>query len=130
MGFMSPDGQWLTTWSPLPGSGVPATQALRPDGGPPVVLGPETNIIWSAGGSWVSVVGAPIPEGRSYVVPLSSGRSLPPVPPGGFQSEGQIARLPGARRIDEVQIVPGPVPGVYAFSRGTTQRNLYRIPIQ
>ena len=44
-------------------------------------------------------------------------------------SETQIADLPGARRMD-VLSVPGGSPDTYAFYRGTTQRNLYRIPLQ
>jgi hypothetical protein len=65
----------------------------------------------------------------SYLVPLAAGESLPPIPKGGFHSGEEIARLPGARRIDADGVVPGPSPDVYAFYRGTIQRNLYRIPI-
>jgi hypothetical protein len=53
-------------------------------------------------------------------------------------SEEQIAHLQGAHKIDVAAtvsdvasgIVPGPSPDVYAFYRGRTQRNLYRIPIR
>ena len=49
----------------------------------------------------------------------------------GFRSEEEIARLPGARRIDSSKrIYPGPGVDMYAFYRETVQRNLYRIPIQ
>ncbi|PYT96279.1 MAG: hypothetical protein DMG38_24570 [Acidobacteria bacterium] len=51
------------------------------------------------------------------------------LPAGGFHSEEEIAHLPGARRIDVPGVVPGPSPDVFAFYRGTIQRNLYRIPI-
>jgi len=75
--------------------------------------------------------GAIVPESRTYLVPLPRGQALPRIPAGGFHSEEEVARLPGARRIEEMGVVPGPSPGVYAFYRGTTpQRNLYRIPIQ
>ena len=57
------------------------------------------------------------------------GKVLPPIPAGGFHSEEEEASLPGAHRIDAAGVVPGPSPEVYAFYRGTTQRNLYRIPI-
>ena len=56
--------------------------------------------------------------------------ALPPVPAGGFRSEDEVAQLPGARRVDVPTVVPGPSPDVYAFSRITSQRNLYRIPVQ
>jgi hypothetical protein len=54
---------------------------------------------------------------------------LPNIPSGGFRSEAEIATLPGARVIDAADVAPGPTPDVYAFSRQTVQRNLYRIPI-
>jgi hypothetical protein len=54
---------------------------------------------------------------------------LPPIPAGGFHSEQEVARLPGVRRIEEMGVVAGPSPDIYAFYRGTTQRNLYRVPI-
>jgi len=54
---------------------------------------------------------------------------LPHIPAGGFVSEKDVARVPGARRVDGTGVVPGPSADVYAFYRGTTQRNLYRIPI-
>jgi hypothetical protein len=46
-----------------------------------------------------------------------------------FHSDEELARLPGVRKIDAQPLSPGPSPDVYAFYRGTTQRNLYRIPI-
>jgi hypothetical protein len=52
------------------------------------------------------------------------------IPALGFRSEQELASLPGARRIEASGVVPGPSPNVYAFYRGATQRNLYRIPIQ
>ena len=74
--------------------------------------------------------GAIIPENRTYLVPLPRGQALPRIPAGGFRSEEEVARLPGARRIDESGVRPGPSLDVYAFYRGAAQRNLYRIPIQ
>jgi hypothetical protein len=76
-----------------------------------------------------SNTGGTVEEGRTYIVPLPRGQMFPRLPAGGFRSEEEIARLPGARKIDVLDAVPGPSPEVYAFYRGTTQRNLYRIPI-
>ena len=55
---------------------------------------------------------------------------LPDIPAGGFRSQEEMAKFPGVRVIDAYDIALGPTPEVYAFSRETTQRNLYRIPIQ
>jgi hypothetical protein len=67
--------------------------------------------------------------GRTYAFPLSAGREFPQIPPAGFQTEEELAKLPGARMIDAYDVAPGPTPDLYAFSRGSVQRNLYRIPV-
>jgi hypothetical protein len=67
------------------------------------------------------------PEAFSF--PLAAREILPRIPAGGFRSSEEIARLPGGRRIEGRLITPGPSPDVYAFYRGNTQRNLYRIPV-
>ncbi len=58
----------------------------------------------------------------------AAGRVLTTNPRRRIPSEQEVARLPGARKIDTPGVVPGPL-GVYAFYRSTIQRNLYRIPI-
>lgn len=71
----------------------------------------------------------PIPAGRSYIVPFPPGEDFPRIPEGGFRSQQQVARMPGARQIEANWVVPGVSPDVYVYLRGTTQRNLLRIPI-
>ena len=97
-----------------------------------MTIGSATFFDWSPDGSSMSITsefGAPIPEGRSYLIPLPRDHALPRIPAGGFHTEEEIARLPGARRIDADAVKPGPSPDVYAFYRGAAQRNLYRIPV-
>ncbi len=67
--------------------------------------------------------------GNTYVIPLPPGQMLPHIPPGGFRSRTEIARLPGVRAIDAADVAFSRSLDVYAFSRETTQRNLYRIPL-
>jgi serine/threonine protein kinase len=133
MGAVSPDGRWLVAWAALGGDGAPAWQAFPLGGGAPVTIGSATFFNWAPDGSSLAVTsesGAPIPEGRSYLIPLPRGQLLPRIPAGGgFHTEEEIARLPGARRIDAYGVMPGPSLDVYAFYRGTAQRNLYRIPV-
>jgi hypothetical protein len=45
---------------------------------------------------------------NGYFIKLQGGKVLPRIPAGGFHSEEEIARLPGARRIDAEGVVPGP----------------------
>jgi class 3 adenylate cyclase/Tol biopolymer transport system component len=123
---VSPDGRWISAFAPLAGNGLPAGQAFPLDGEPPVFIG-WVGLGWVPGG----VFFAPFFGKGSYIVPLASGQVLPRIPAGGFRfrSEDEIARLPGARRIPAWPVAPGPSPDIYAFYHGTTQRNLYRIPI-
>ena len=127
---VSPDGRWIVGWAPLAGGAGAAFQAFSLGGLPSVSLVNNIEWSWSPSGDAFSISGGPIAAGRSYVVPLQPGRALPSVPERGFVSEQDIAGLSGARRIDALRVVPGPTPDVYAFYRGTTQRNLYRIPVQ
>jgi hypothetical protein len=101
--------------------------ALPLDGGSLVqVCGTSAYVKWSADGKLL-FLGL---EGRStYAIPLPPGRMLPVMPPGGFKSEAEIARLPGVRTISSTGVAPGPSPDIYAFTRETVQRNLYRIPV-
>jgi Tol biopolymer transport system component len=127
---LSPDGRWLVAWAPTPGDGPAADQVFPLGGGPAVLIGGGSEVQWSRGGGAFSLTGGVVAEGRTYLIPLAPGEVLPRIPAGGLRSEEDVARLPGARRVDDPVAVPGPSPDVYAFLRTTTQRNLYRIPIQ
>jgi Tol biopolymer transport system component len=127
---VSPDARWVVAWSRTPDGGVEA-QAFPTDGGATVrIAGTRLGMQWSPGARWIGMCDGPIGEGRSYIVPLPDGLSLPKLPPAGLRSEEDVANLPGARRIDVQGLVPGPSPDVYAFYHDTTHRNLYRVPIQ
>jgi hypothetical protein len=125
---VSPDGKWLIASARPADNGLAAVYAFPLGGGPSVLIRGRIRWQWSPSGSFLSLA-LPFHEGRTYIVPLPLGEALPPIPVGGLHSEAEIARLPGARTIDALRAVPSPFPGVYAFSRKTTQRNLYRIPI-
>jgi hypothetical protein len=62
---------------------------------------------------------------------LSPGQVLPTsVSAKDFPSESELASLLGVRIIPQSNAVPGPTADVYAFTRETVQRNLYRIPLR
>jgi eukaryotic-like serine/threonine-protein kinase len=132
MADVSPDGRWISAWGGIPATGHVAEQAIPLDGGPSVpISGHGRGVNWSPDGRFVSFPGGLIgfiPQGRSYIIPWPPG-GAPPIPAGGFHSEQEVARLPGVHRIEEMGVVAGPSPDIYAFYRGTTQRNLYRVPI-
>jgi serine/threonine protein kinase len=130
---VTPDRRWLEVWAPLGGNGPPTFQMFSLEGGKPVVLGPTVSLGWAPDGGTLAIgspFGAIMPDGRAYFIPLAHGQSLPQIPAGGFHSEQEVARLPGARKVDGVgQTWLGPRSDVYAFYRGAVQRNLYRIPL-
>jgi hypothetical protein len=136
----SRDGQWLVVYARYAPSGeeqMAATMAFPLGGGSGFpVCGPTgTNPVkWSADGKLLflslSTSSYSGTVGKSYIIPLPSGRAWPDVPPGGFKSDAELAKLPGVRAVDASDVVPGSSPEIYAFSRPTIQHNLYRIPIR
>src|SRR5262245_40332977 len=135
---ISRDGQWLVAMARIPGSDGPRYIAFSlQDKNRIIILGAnlaggEPKLGWSPDGRWI-FVSLPTPSKMAsrwaYAIPLSTGRVFTKIPAGGFQSEAEIAKLPGARRIDAFDVALGPRTETYAFSRATVQRNLYRITL-
>jgi serine/threonine protein kinase/Tol biopolymer transport system component len=131
---ISPDGKWLVVYMARLQA---ATQALPLDGGPPVAIyAGDAALKWSLNRKFIYIsvgrTGSAAQSGitgRTYVIPLPPGRMFPDLPAGGFKSQAEIAKIPGVRVIPVYDVAPGPTPDVYAFSRESVQRNLYRIPV-
>jgi hypothetical protein len=106
------------------------------DGGPPRrIWGRDLRLRWSSDGralfvSISSTGGTLYGSGRTYVIPLSGGRVLPEIPEEGFGSEADLARLANGQIIEAADVAPGPRKEIYVFSRESTQRNLYRVPVR
>ena len=130
---LSPDGKWLVAYARSSEERHGGAVALPLDGGPPVDIFGPGGCNWSADAKFffltASRTGYSMAEGHTFVIPLPRGRVLPPIPVSGFRSEADIAKLPGVRIIGAPDVAPGPSPDIYAFSRETVQRNLYRIPV-
>jgi len=133
---ISQDGQLLIARAMI--EDHEAILALRVSGAaPPEIIfrrGTSDHLAWSGDGKllFVSTPTAATANhvvGETWVVPLATGHMLPDVPEGGFQSAAEFARLPGVQVIDAFDLAPGPTPEIYAFSRASVQRNLYRIPV-
>ena len=70
-------------------------------------------------------------SGSVYAIPLQPGQVLPRIPAEGFPSKEAVAALPGARLVSaDDSAVTGPNPSIYAFTKQTTHRNIYRVPVQ
>jgi serine/threonine protein kinase len=123
---VTPDGRWLAVYARPIKERAGGTILLPVGGGTPLpVYGTGLRIRWSRDGSLLFLT----VSGRTYALPVPRGQPLPRMPPNGFASAADIAAVPGARVIDVTDPAPGPTPDVYAFSRDTVQRNLYRIPL-
>jgi serine/threonine protein kinase len=124
---ISPDGRWLAV--------IAGETFLQPiAGGPLIPLGSDMFVRWTPDRKYLLIsMGQSGMRGRAagttYVIPLPLGQMLPKIPAGGFHSRAEIARLPGVRVIDAADVAFGRTPDVYALSRETTQRNLYKIPL-
>jgi hypothetical protein len=116
-------GRRMVAWAPLPKTGVPAWQAASLDGGPPLLIPGSFYFGSTQAGRLISIGFTPT---RTYVIPADT---LTRLPAGRAATEDEVARLSGVRRIEAASAVSGPTPDVYAFDKGTVQRNLYRIPI-
>lgn len=66
-----------------------------------------------------------------YAVALKAGQALPEFPAAGLKSEAEFKKL-GAIQLTNPELEelsPGPTPHMFAFSKRTIQRNLYRVPL-
>ena len=130
---VSPDGQFVIGWSRT--NGGRETEAFPSSGGAPIPImdaicflrwPPDRKFLYLSVFTGMQSAGA---FGRTYVLPLAPNKLFPPLPPDGFHSEEEIAKLPGVRVIEAADIFPGPTPETYAYSRQSVQRNLYRVPL-
>jgi eukaryotic-like serine/threonine-protein kinase len=132
---VSPDGQWIAVQDPAAwgalsvypaGAGSP--RRLCDLCAPPWGTEPQPFIFgWAPNSEFAYWNFA----NATYAIPLQSGRLLPGIPAGGVQTKEGVAALPGARLISEQdRSVPGPNPSIYAFVKVSTQRNIYRVPVQ
>jgi len=139
---MSPDGQWVVAWVAYQGSETTQALVAYPVGGGPKKLicsacqvsGPRnpggTMLSWSRDQGalyFKSILGGM--TRNTFMIPLRSGGPLPDFAGSGVQSDRDLLAFPGTRVIEEEDVFPGYSPLVYAFTRKTTRRNLYKISV-
>jgi WD40 repeat protein len=132
---VSPDGQWIAVQDPR-AWGALFVYSTR--GGSPLRLCDRCAPPW--GTDTIPFYMAWSPDSKfllwtfahsMHAIPLQPGRALPEIPVGGLQSKAAVAALPGARLVTtEEHAFPGPNLSTYAFMKVSTQRNIYRVPIQ
>ena len=133
-GFASPDGEWLSRIGPN-NVNIELLSTIGKASRPLLPYSQASRLRWSPDGTRVALSiqygqASAFGTGRTYVLPLAKGSVLPPIPEGGFRTEADVAALPGVEVLPLGDVSLGSSPGVYAFSRTTTTRNLYRIPLE
>jgi Tol biopolymer transport system component len=131
---VSPDGEWVIVFSP--GAGVDAVSAVLAvpihGGAPQKICAPPCLAEWSSDGKlfYVSLdrYSATSP-GKTLVIPVPAGKSLPDLPPSGFDRAAGGVTLPGARVVEYLSLSTGPDPSTFVFTKTDLQRNLFRIPL-
>jgi hypothetical protein len=71
--------------------------------------------------------------GETIVISIPAGKEVPDLPPSGVKPTDDVKGLNVVAEIDmtgKAIFAPGPNPSVYAYSRMTVQRNLFRIPLK
>src|SRR5580658_1546924 len=126
---ISPDGRWLVAGAPRPDQEHTAQlTAFAVDGGTSATLCLSyCSLTWDTSGKfvYVSFLGH---EGRSYSLPVLHDTGLPKLPATG------ITRVEDLRNATTAPVIPQVVesvisPSIYAYTRQSTRRNLYRIPL-
>ena len=132
---ISPARKWLTALVPYAdgNSVVPRIQAIPLDGGPPrQICASYCSPTWSSSGKFLFVpvqASSPTSPGRSLMIPVGPGETLPDLPPEGIQPMADPSIVPGAQSFNRADLVPGRDPSIYAFVKTTVHRNLYRISL-
>jgi len=134
---VSPDGRWVIVTAPTAeGSRPTGLLAYSIKGGHPARICTFCDAAWSRDGRLFYLrfrTEGGGTGGTVFALTLSAGESLPKLPSGGADREEDLEGLPVARRLDLVDVPHisfSADPSVYAFSRVTAHRNLFRIPVR
>lgn len=131
--IVSPDGQWVVSWTPQEDPDDAAVVKAYPtEGGAPVAVCVSCFVKWTRDRRSLFLSFLPgnfMGNGRTFVIALPPGKALPALPPKGIRSESDLRALPVVGVIDLPNAFPGLSASTYAFEKQFVQRNLYRISI-
>jgi len=67
---------------------------------------------------------------QTYMFALSAGKYTPELPEGGIKDPVEVAKLPGARLMEQARPFMGASGAEYAYPKVATQRNIYRVWVE
>jgi len=133
---VSPDGSHVVAWVQGSTEETARSVVVFPlNGGAPTTIcgmcaGRESEfpqpVSWSADGRFVYFG---FWENGAFAVPLLPGQILPALGPTGIRSIEDAEALHGAEPFPVAGAFAGPTPAVYAYSKPSAQRNIYRVPV-
>src|SRR5258705_6932295 len=125
---VSPDGRWVVAGSSNSDEEHPASMKAFPvDGGASVPVCVDYCVLsWDTAGRYAYISFLPYGSG-SYALPVMHDLGLPKLPPGGARRQDLINLKTDIAIPRSVQSAISP--SVYAYTRETTRRNLYRIQL-
>jgi DNA-binding winged helix-turn-helix (wHTH) protein/Tol biopolymer transport system component len=134
VGNMSSDRRLIMVVAPILGGSQEASMAVPIGGGPPrrICVG-VCPAAWAPNGKFlfVGVVSrSRTNPGKTLAIPVPPGEALPRLPASGVSGPDDAGSIPGARLIDGWAVLPGPDPSVFAYTKTTAHRNLFRIPLR
>ncbi|MGD1082226.1 MAG: hypothetical protein ABR881_28240 [Candidatus Sulfotelmatobacter sp.] len=127
---VSPDGRWVVAHVKSPDEEHPYSVVAYPiDGGEPVQLCYSLCTgNWSTSGLFFYLQVPPTGDLNTYMLPLRPGRTLPTSPPGGLGRVEFLKKYAGALAIPQ-SVDSAVSPSHYSYTKGSTRRNIYRIPL-
>jgi eukaryotic-like serine/threonine-protein kinase len=127
---MSPDGRWFVAAAPaLDQEHEAQVVAFALDGSTSATLcATYCSLTWDTSGKFVYLSFSLMGEG-TYLLPVLHDTGLPKLPRSGIAVNDDLKKATTVAEIP--QVVDSAVsPTLYAFTRQSTRRNLYRIPLQ
>lgn len=128
---ISPDRHWVVADVPLLTDS--ATMAVPIGGGSSRrICNCCCPAAWAPDGKFLYVGLAPnsrTTRGKTLAIPIPGGETLPNLSSSGIRGPEDVKAFPGARLLDAWGISPGPDPSIFAYTKTTVHRNLFRISL-
>ncbi|MGH9741361.1 MAG: protein kinase domain-containing protein [Candidatus Acidiferrum sp.] len=128
---LSPDGQWSVGGSGESGDqDHPYRTLAYPNGGgsPVTICNTLCMVRWSLDGKYMALLFGSDREPKTELLPLRKGSEFPELPREGFSGEDEVKA--SARNMELSGEVDSLVSAKkYAYTRMTTRRNIYRVPV-
>jgi Tol biopolymer transport system component len=131
---ISPDRRWVVGFMSPTDEGRAVSMAIPVEGGTPRQNCESTcRVAWAPDGRFLYIGITPrsrTSPGQTVAIPVPPGEMFPSLPASGIRGPEDARALPGAHVIEGWMISPGPDPSVFAYTKKTMRRNLFRIPLR